>query len=103
MAPNGPEKWGCRTHVEWEFETYTVKRDYETKKTAGALEPPEPPKLAPMQIVYTLVLKIMLEKTFEVGLQFIMKDWSSVWFLDFWKFSLIGSMFSFGMQTPSLE
>ena len=55
------------------------------------------------QIVYTLVLKIMLEKTFEVGLQFIMKDWSSVWFLDFWKFSLIGSMFSFGMQTPSLE
>ena len=30
------------------FETYLVKRDYETKKTAGALEPPEPPSLAPM-------------------------------------------------------
>ena len=58
MAPNGPEKWGCRTHVEWEFETYIVKfetylvkRDYETKKTAGALEPPEPPSLAPMFIL----------------------------------------------------
>ena len=57
LAPNGPEKWGCRTHVEWEFETYivkfetySVKRDYETKKTAGALEPPEPPSLAPMNI-----------------------------------------------------
>ena len=57
LAPNGPEKWGCRTHVEWEFktyivnfETYLVKRDYETKKTAGALEPPEPPSLAPMYI-----------------------------------------------------
>ena len=59
LAPNGPEKWGCRTHVEWEFETYTVKfetysvkRDYETKKTAGALEPPEPPSLAPMCILH---------------------------------------------------
>ena len=58
LAPNGPEKWGCRTHVEWEFETYivkfetySVKRDYETKKTAGALEPPEPPSLAPMNIL----------------------------------------------------
>ena len=41
--------------AEWEFETYLVKfetysviRDYETKKTAGAAEPPEPPSLAPM-------------------------------------------------------
>ena len=32
------------------FETYTVIRDYETKKTAGAAEPPEPPSLAPMNI-----------------------------------------------------
>ena len=59
LAPNGPERWGCRTHVEWEFETYivkfetySVKRDYETKKTAGALEPPEPPSLAPMYILH---------------------------------------------------
>ena len=43
--------------AEWEFETYLVKfetysvvRDYETKKTAGAPEPPEPPSLAPMHI-----------------------------------------------------
>ena len=27
-------------------------RDYETKKTAGAAEPPEPPSLAPMPILY---------------------------------------------------
>ena len=40
--------------AEWEFETYLVKfetysliRDYETKKTAGAAEPPS---LAPMHI-----------------------------------------------------
>ena len=32
------------------FETYSVIRDYETKKTAGAAEPPEPPSLAPMHI-----------------------------------------------------
>ena len=55
MAPNGPEKWGCRMRI-WDllskipdlfskFETYSVIRDYETKKTAGA---PEPPSLAPM-------------------------------------------------------
>ena len=44
--------------AEWEFETYLVKfetysviRDYETKKTAGAAEPPEPPSLAPMYII----------------------------------------------------
>ena len=66
LAPNGPEKWGCRTHVEWEFETYivkfetySVKRDYETKKTAGALEPPEPPSLAPMQISLCLWEKLV--------------------------------------------
>ena len=42
--------------AEWEFETYLVKfetysviRDYETKKIAGAAEPPEPPSLAPMR------------------------------------------------------
>ena len=29
---------------------FSKKRDYETKKTAGALEPPEPPNLAPMSI-----------------------------------------------------
>ena len=32
------------------FETYAVIRDNETKKTAGAAEPPEPPSLAPMGI-----------------------------------------------------
>ena len=34
------------------FETYSVIRDYETKKTAGAAEPepPETPSLAPMNI-----------------------------------------------------
>ena len=64
MTPNGPEKWGCRTHVEWEFETYivkfetySVKRDYETKKTAGALEPPEPPSLAPMTMIEIIVFQ----------------------------------------------
>ena len=58
LAPNGPEKWGCRMRIRdlfskirdlfSKFETYSVIRDYETKKTAGALEPPEPPSLAPM-------------------------------------------------------
>ena len=60
MAPNGPEKWGCRMRIRdlfskirdlfSKFETYAVIRDYETKKTAGAAEPPEPPSLAPMKI-----------------------------------------------------
>ena len=58
MAPNGPEKWGCRIRDLFskirdlfnKFETYAVIRDYETKKTAGAAEPPEPPSLAPMSI-----------------------------------------------------
>ena len=39
------------------FETYSVIRDYETKKTAGAPEPPEPPSLAPMQISPRHVLR----------------------------------------------
>ena len=37
------------------FETYSVIRDYETKKTAGAAEPPEPPSLAPMMILIILM------------------------------------------------
>ena len=47
-------KWEFETYsVKFEtylvkFETYLVIRDYETKKTAGAPEPPEPPSLAPM-------------------------------------------------------
>ena len=46
-------KWEFETYsVKFEtylvkFETYLVIRDYETKKTAGA---PEPPSLAPMNI-----------------------------------------------------
>ena len=60
LAPNGPEKWGCRIRDLFskirdlfsKFETYAVIRDYETKKTAGAAEPPEPPSLAPMQIFF---------------------------------------------------
>ena len=62
MAPNGPEKWGCRMRIRdlfskirdlfSKFETYSVIRDYETKKTAGAAEPPEPPSLAPMMILH---------------------------------------------------
>ena len=36
------------------FETYAVIRDYETKKTAGAAEPPEPSSLAPMFIFDTM-------------------------------------------------
>ena len=60
LAPNRPEKWGCRIRDLFskirdlfnKFETYAVIRDYETKKTAGAAEPPEPPSLAPMLIVY---------------------------------------------------
>ena len=49
-------KWEFETYsVKFEtylvkFETYLVIRDYETKKTAGALEPPEPASLAPMYI-----------------------------------------------------
>ena len=58
LAPNGPEKWGCRIRDLFskirdlfsKFETYAVIRDYETKKTAGAPEPPEPPSLAPMEM-----------------------------------------------------
>ena len=54
---SGGAKWEFETYsVKFEtylvkFETYLVKRDYETKKTAGALEPPEPPSLAPMYIM----------------------------------------------------
>ena len=60
LAPNGPEKRGCRMRIRdlfskirdlfSKFETYSVIRDYETKKTAGAAEPPELPSLAPMCI-----------------------------------------------------
>ena len=39
MAPNG---------AGWEFETYSVSRDYETKKTTGAPAPAAPASLAPM-------------------------------------------------------
>ena len=61
MAPNGPEKRGCRIRDLFskirdlfsKFETYAVIRDYETKKTAGAAEPPEPPSLAPIYIHQT--------------------------------------------------
>ena len=51
---SGGAKWEFETYsVKFEtylvkFETYLVIRDYETKKTAGAPEPPEPPSLAPM-------------------------------------------------------
>ena len=53
LTPNGPEKWGCRMRIRdlaskirdlfskvrdlfSKFETHSVKRDYETKKTTGA-------------------------------------------------------------------
>ena len=62
LAPIGPEKRGCRMRIRdlfskirdlfSKFETYSVIRDYKTKKTAGAAEPPEPPSLAPMPILY---------------------------------------------------
>ena len=52
LAPNGPEKWGCRMRIRDLFskirDLFSKIRDYETKKTAGAAEPPEPPSLAPM-------------------------------------------------------
>ena len=52
LAPNGPEKWGCRMRIQDLFckirDLFSKIRDYETKKTAGAPEPPEPPSLAPM-------------------------------------------------------
>ena len=53
--------------AEWEFETYLVKfetysviQDYETKKTAGAAEPPEPPSLAPMEITMETYQRLLL-------------------------------------------
>ena len=46
---NGGAEWEFETYLV-KFETYLVIRDYETKKTAGAAEPPEPPSLAPMYI-----------------------------------------------------
>ena len=62
LAPNGPEKWGCRIRDLFskirdlfnKFKTYAVIRDYETKKTAGA---DEPPSLAPMKMILTYVHK----------------------------------------------
>ena len=49
LVPNRLEKWGCRTHAEWEFETYlvkfetySVKQDYETKKQRVHLNPLNP-------------------------------------------------------------
>ena len=52
LAPNGPEKWGCRMRIQ---DLFSKIRDllstYETtrpKKTAGAPEPPETPSLAPI-------------------------------------------------------
>ena len=56
--------------AEWEFETYLVKfetysviRDYETKKTAGAAEPPEPPSLAPMEIYNIFIFLIFKQQS----------------------------------------
>ena len=50
--PNEPEKWGCRMRIRDLFskirDLFSKIQDYETKKTAGAAEPPEPPSLAPM-------------------------------------------------------
>ena len=54
LAPNGLRKWGCRMRIRDLFskirDLFSKIRDYETKKTAGAAEPPEPPSLAPMQM-----------------------------------------------------
>ena len=43
---SGGAEWEFKTYLV-KFETYSVIRDYETKKTAGAAEPPS---LAPMKI-----------------------------------------------------
>ena len=60
LAPNGPEKWGCRMRIRTylvkfepyliKFETYSVLRDYETEKTTSAPAPAAPASLAPMTI-----------------------------------------------------
>ena len=48
------------------FETYSVIRDYETKKTAGAPEPPEPPSLAPM-LIHICKLNQILQSVVQMG------------------------------------
>ena len=60
---SGGAEWKFETYLV-KFETYSVIRDYETKKTAGAPEPPEPPSLAPMLISQTQNQKT----SFEAGL-----------------------------------
>ena len=61
LAPNGPEKWGCRMRIRDLFskirDLFSKIRDYETKKTAGAPEPLEPPSLAPMKMYFRIFCK----------------------------------------------
>ena len=49
LAPNEPEKWGCRMRIRDLFSKISrLIQYYETKKTTGAHAPAAPPSLAPM-------------------------------------------------------
>ena len=49
MAPNEPEKWGCRVRIRDLFSKISrLIQYYETKKTTGAPAPAAPASLAPM-------------------------------------------------------
>ena len=48
LAPNGPEKRGCRMRIR---DLFIKIRDYETEKTTGAPAPAAPASLAPMEIM----------------------------------------------------
>ena len=74
LAPNGPEKWGCRMRIRTylvkfetyliKFETYSVLRDYETEKTTGAPAPAAPASLAPMVInIFGVTIQAQMRKS----------------------------------------
>ena len=57
--------------AEWEFETYLVKfetysvlRDYETKKTTGAPAPAAPASLAPMHMGLARLAPVIISKSY---------------------------------------
>ena len=52
---SGGAEWDFETYLV-KFETYSVLRDYETKKTTGAPAPAAPASLAPMNIITLIIV-----------------------------------------------
>ena len=55
MAPNEPEKWGCRMRIRDLFSKISrLIQYYETKKTTGAPASAAPASLVPMKMYATV-------------------------------------------------